>query len=659
MRRSKTAVRIYSNGMLDVRTDYSIPRTEPSRFDLVFPKDHLADVLSKIKFYGNVKVVQPPTFVPNNAQEPRLRIDPNRVSSSIFTDMVGATVSLDIYNDEQVTGRVCGIDVAEEHAAGKTVTKVYVVLFSPDGYRRFGLDSIRHYAFVSDDDQKAITETLDALYGAARPGNNTSVSFSLQGAGKGDGDVDCAVQWVVPNAAHVITYRLLIDRKGRFKVEAWATVHNMTSEAWEDATLSVVSGQPHTFASDGADATKPTRRQVRLVDASADGGEVVETAGLRQVMMASRAPAKRFASGGGELESCAPLCAGDNRYLSLDDATEGASVAEVGEMQVFTSPLPYTVPPKKSAAVFLFSRPIAEAQTVLCYSPGTGKRPRRAFLIKNDTGYNLPKGSVSIYQVGDDDSVWTGEAILEATNKAEERLVVYATDTSVSVASEPLPLKTEVTKIHLVKGTGYSQHRKQAVTTYEVRNSGGEPATVYVDHPRRLAAGSDIEIAPQQDGKSLANGSVRATVTCPAMGGVAVRFVETRVDTETHSLAGGAGVVRLVALSRQRLGHNDAVRDLLRQLSEIEAAKAEVEESVALLPHLREQHARDLSVLNALGDTRDESAQRDRLAKLDAAESKIRAITDTTVPALRKKVADLEKRFSESVLRLDAEWVAG
>src|SRR5690606_31969595 len=78
-------------------------------------------------------------------------------------------------------------------------------------------------------------------------------------------ETEAQIQYTIPVAAWKMRYAIR-SRDGKMTLEGAAIVDNNTDEDWNNFMVSVVTGNPISFATDIADVIVPSRKMVRLVD---------------------------------------------------------------------------------------------------------------------------------------------------------------------------------------------------------------------------------------------------------------------------------------------------------------------------------------------------------------------------------------------------------
>src|SRR5208283_968958 len=73
---------------------------------------------------------------------------------------------------------------------------------------------------------------------------SVSLSFTAQGKRQ------VRVGYVIENPIWKTSYRLVLDKKEKPYLQAWAIVENSTDEDWKDVRMMLVSGRPISFQMD-------------------------------------------------------------------------------------------------------------------------------------------------------------------------------------------------------------------------------------------------------------------------------------------------------------------------------------------------------------------------------------------------------------------------
>jgi len=352
--------------------------------------------------------------------------------------------------------------------------------------------------------RKALASSLEE--GSWKP---VDIAIRLHGS---DGH-DLLVSYVVEMPTWKPAYRLVVGGKGdKPLLQGWAVIDNVTGEDWNDVALSLTSGSPISFLYDLHKPHFVARPRVAVVHGGANvpvahAGVAAAPAPPRAVASAPPAPSRakkksrrRPPRGGGgrpsskamaydmadmeaELEDRVSM--GD---VDLDRIAEGMAASARGEavsgLFRYDVGAPVTVPDRSSTLVSLVNRRI-DGEDVLLYRPQEGgqaaSHPYRAIRFKNDTGFVLQGGPVSIYAAG----AFVGEGIFSRIESDAETYLPYSLETAVAINRHDKHDDHPVRLIRIMDGTIVAEVEKIHTVAYEVLSKSKEESRVYVRFPKR------------------------------------------------------------------------------------------------------------------------------------------------------------------------------
>lgn len=140
---------------------------------------------------------------------------------------------------------------------------------------------------------------------------------------------------------------------------------------------------------------------------------------------------------------------------------------------------PVTIRKNESALVPILQARIPTERVTL-WSP-TQPRPLRALWITNASNLTLDRGSFSIVEDGN----FGGEGLLDPIHPNERRLLSYAADTAVTVATDYSHDTQRVLSFSVVKGVLRQQTSEVSGIEYIVHNAAPDPRSVIVEQPIR------------------------------------------------------------------------------------------------------------------------------------------------------------------------------
>jgi hypothetical protein len=103
--------------------------------------------------------------------------------------------------------------------------------------------------------------------------------------------------------------------------------------------------------------------------------------------------------------------------------------------------------------------------------------------LKNSSGLTLDAGSFTVI----DTNAFAGEGLTTTINPGESRLLSYALDLGVEVATNRDTDRERVERVEIVKGLMRLYRKVVEKKTYTIRNNDAKARTVVVEHPVRAA----------------------------------------------------------------------------------------------------------------------------------------------------------------------------
>ena len=661
-------VTVFSNGIADFRRRFQVPRGREQVISLAYRRDHIGDVLGSLNVFGPVRIIRPPAYRYTNANAPTLVIPPDDAIPGLLRSFSGAKVRVWTRGggDEGLSGTILGLDKLDEVIQERLIKRTYLGLYGADRkLHRLAIDDLTGYRFESDADNAEIAKALSRNYQAIKP-ESTFVDLTLSTLEGATEDAEAIVQGVIPLSAWKMTYRIEAGPDG-YRLEGLAIVDNNTDEDWTNFLVSVVTGEPNTFATDLAVAKTPSRRLVNLVPESALGGfqaaegfPGAKGAGpARSVAagapMATMAPRRMGGYGGGpgdevtydaEFEDSVTV---DSFLIEARAGRDEAEASSVGEFQVFRSKAPVDIPAQSSALVPMFSRELGDARTILIYNEREMPRhPFRAIRLVNDTGLNLNKGSCAVFREG----VFSGLGILDHSKPGEVRLVPHSLELGVIVLKQSDPLGTRLVRIKVADGAMVREVAENLRTTFLLKNKLDEPFTFVLEY-NQLLADSEMSIAgPEVSLREKTPAGLRSEFPlAPGTDPIVVTVEETRLKAHEvylneHTLATFG--------EKDRLIDDPRVVEAMKIQGSIERAKRELARQQAARKAAIDKQSR---VQQLVASARGGGHQANEWMKdLAETEKTIRELDERVIPGLTAELDALHQKIGEALKAIRATW---
>lgn len=456
-------VTLFSNGIGHFRRYYEVNKN--LNISIPFKKNHISDVASSLQVFGKVKLDTPPSFTPLNSGETTLAIDERDVMFSLLTSLSGAEVFVKTSTCEG-SFTLLGVSRLTEKD-----NETLVVMDKGGCIFQFLRREVLSLEFLDKTVQAEIAKSLNKKYQRIKP-DSSFLDLSLSSL---ESKTEAQVQYTVPVAAWKMRYS--IRQKGNsFTLDGAAIIDNNTDEDWDNFKISVVTGNPISFATDIANVLVPYRSMVYLLDGESQGENHAETVvcapkSIGRNMLRTANVSSKYANFG--LEDC------DGAYNQEAAVSPGVESKEVGDFCVFTAKEAISIAANRSAIVQMFSVNLPAAGLVLLYQTKKHEsRMHRAIKFKNETEYSLGRGKTIVY----DDGVFSGECILENTKPGENRILPHCLENGVKVNKKQHRTYTKMSSIRVSKGVAVTENLSSVKTSYIITNKKSESFKVILEY---------------------------------------------------------------------------------------------------------------------------------------------------------------------------------
>lgn len=672
------SVKLYSNGTAVVEKDYQIG--QELKLSIPVKKSDLDDVVSSISVYGNVNLPVPPSYTPVNAQDTKLHISPEKALKDTIVKMAGSKVRIERYAGTTVNGTLSGAHTYEEtNANGMTAERLKIVVLTDAGVVTIDEQHINTIKFTDERDQQEYEKALRKTYQTIKP-DSSFIDLTIVPVGD---EKKATVSYAVPVAAWKNRYQLRF-LKGKAELVGQAVVDNDTDDDWKDSIISVITGEPITFATDLAEIRRPARSRINVVKDTAQGAVTLTDTVNRQVTRGYGGGAKGQPVRLQALTTCdsGPAFPGDDAQ-SLQQLADGtanfndevggawntenysavldpdsyspragqqqAEVRDSGDFSVFTSPTTMNVGSKKSAIIPMFRAELAEAKSVLVYKAASDpKRPFRAVKMKNETLHSLGRGVCEVSEDGD----FQGKCILEGTKPGEEVFLIHAKETGVKIHRDESPVESRRVAIKIKEGAAYCEQSSTGVIAYTVTNNKNEAFDLEIEHPRRLP-NSSVRVQGEVAVAETATGW-RLSVKLAAKAEISVTVTEDSLQQTVYALGnnGPLWLQQNVIAVKNPLMKKPAVLKVLELQGEVEKIGRNIAEVNNSVRTLKDDQERLLKLIPA-GHQEQSNAWKKELGDN---ETTLRDLQRDKLPRYTRDLTQAQDRVREAVADLTASW---
>jgi hypothetical protein len=557
---------------------------------------------------------------------------------------------LTLRTDVAIRGTLVNVERTTTDDGGEVM---HLTVSTAEGLTRVDLADVRDLRFEREALRADLEAALAAL-AASRDGDANVVRLRFEG----EGERRVRVGYVREMPVWKPSYRLVLRDDGRADLQGWAIFDNPTHLDLIDVEIAFVAGRPISFISELFEPVYVERR--RIGPAVADGFAPPVDAGafapqtLRSAMPAPAAPAQADA-----MES-APQLAGAGVSAMAEGVATGTSFSYVVRD-------PVSVGRFESAMIPVLLVDVAAPRMSFHDGDGPGGAPLRAVRLVNDSGLHLAAGPVTLF----DASGFAGAALMDDVPPGESRLLSYAVDLEVQVASQTSSEPESLTAVALRGGLLETVHRLRLRTT--VRVTGGDEARfVVIELPRRN--GYDVVSptpAPVETADALRFGvalagstgadedlpddpGVPTHLTCAPTDDCRLEVVFERTEARTLALSDVAADRLALFLENPSLDADDRavlerVVDLRRRLSDVNAAAADLRARLDAVFRDQERVRQNMSALD-----RNSSLYRRYLSDLEAQEDEVDAIEAALATRTEERRA-LEGELDDLIASLAAD----
>lgn len=673
-------VTLFSNGIGHFRRVYNVPHNKETAFSIPFKRDHIGDVAASLQVFGKVRLIKPPSFTPSNANATALTIDQSDAYNSLLQNLSGARVSI-LFNGcvERKFYTLLGIDTQTQVVNDITTNERFVVLGNGGTMIRRSLQEITDINFEDEGVRTEIEKALKNNFQQIKP-DSTLLDLVLSSTAQSD--EEAIVQYTIPVAAWKMRYAIRQEGDA-FSIEGAAIIDNNTDEDWNNMVVSVVTGNPISFATDIASISVPRRKFVQLVDGTTLGNVDVES-GTMESMCTSGSPMASLASKNASPSTrCRSLgmkmSTANYAGFGMDDAEEmhpinesnylvaaesvGVDTKEVGDFSIFTSKEPITILARKSAVVPMFTVSLTKAGVVLLYKEANhARRPYRTVKFKNETEFSLGKGKTVIYNSG----IFSGECVLDTAKPGENRMLPHCLENGVKVVKESKPVESKCSSINLSEGVGIVEHQYTGVTTYIIENKKDEPFNMALEHVHLLNTDNakveiDFSGAEIKEREKLIDGDgYRVYFELAAKQLITLTVIESSLVSQKTTIGRHFDWVRVnIIETKSPLSKDKQILAVIKAQTAIDQAKSEITEAQDKITELTTQADRIRKNIGAVGkDSGQNTTFATWVSDLDDTEKEIRKVNKDQLPQLNKKLKELQINLVDEIKKVSAIWKA-
>ena len=436
-------------------------------------------------------------------------------------------------------------------------------------------------------------------------------------------------------------------------------MENTGDHDWKDVQLSLVSGRPVSFMMDLYEPLYAVRPMVQLElfaglqpqrhgqDLFANG-RMIAPDGMGGMGGGFGGFGGGFGpgGGGGQTDVAEPTAGASADQERLSDVSRTspstANADEVGELFRYLIDAPVSLSRQQSAMLPIVNEKVA-GEKLAIFNPETDSRhPLSAFYLENSTKLHLMQGPITMFDGGE----YAGDGQIADIEPGAKRLVSYALDLSIEVATESNEPTQRLVMIKIVEGMLHRRDVAERKTTYRIKNSDEKATKILIEQP----FDADWKLISPKEPTEKTRSLYRFAVAIDGGAAKDVSVVEQREDESRFAL-------------------DSLPDDRIEFYFKEDVASDKLKQSLAKLRELRSHVAtaakKTADQLQELGEiSKEQDRIRANMSSLDKSSDLYKRYLQTLggqedkIDTLRAKLPELRNAEAEAVKQL-ADFVAG
>ncbi|HET9220324.1 MAG TPA: hypothetical protein VFR18_25315 [Terriglobia bacterium] len=492
-----TRVLLYKNGMAYVVRSGQI--TAP--VSLTFHPEDMNDILKSFTAWnpdtGSLYSVGYTAGIPSSHMLSRFPFDisgPDTGLGGFLIQVKGADLKLD-HSGRDLQGKLVAVQATDRATAPQTTSSDHrlTVLLRDGSLQTVWLSDVRSIEFVDPQLRDQLRSYLEVL-AAGRQDVTREVSVYPVPA---PGPIQVAYLQQFP--LWKTSYRIDLGAK-ESKIQGWAQIDNPTGEAWENVTVSLLSGAPVSFKMNLYDPLYTNRTTLpvpggqvaapRQYESAVSKSEETPAQAARQASLAdtfemelsNRAPAAAGGRGGGGGRGPVAAAPPPPPPALAPSAVlfQQADSARVEDFYEYKFPFPVRIASRQSALLPFLQKTMNVERLSIFNARTDRSNPRLGARLENNTDIPFEAGPVTFFQ----ETRYAGEAVLDYLPRGEKALISYGIDNEIQISSRAQTQPENTVRLTVSKGVAVLFMESVLTTTYEIRNKGMDRKTLIVEHPR-------------------------------------------------------------------------------------------------------------------------------------------------------------------------------
>lgn len=607
-KRQSNSLTLYNNGIGSFQRTFDVNAgANPTSIKLKVPVTAKGDLISSLRILGNKVTVVEPVSWPQESSSP-LSISSDNVLLSLLSGLAGRKISIvkTTHGQPNLEGILIGTNTVNKQIGAGNSTAIIpessVSVLSNGQVLTMSLSEVKGYTFAEPEVQAEINKALTQA--SLKLQKDTTV-FSVGVVSKEKDSKETqqvTLQYSMPFPSWQPTYRLSLFGENLCAFEGVAKIDYVGEDDLPDCQITLVVGDPDTFATDLANPVIPRRNTINLAKTYVDGGYSLEEGVRLQSAPAVPASASRYSmksavrAGGYPTDDSTSLqqCAagvGNSFGMELESANAPqTTTAEIGDYSTWTTKSPLTLRAKQSCLIPLFNEEVKNHEPTLYYNSSVNaSRPKSGIQFTNKLPQSLGKGVCSIYQ----DNELIGTAVLNSVKSGNTIIMTYATENSVKVQNKVIRSETKLYSLVVKDGVSTLKRRSYSATVYTFDNTRDQAFSLTMDHTS-LLYGSDLTCTVGSD-------KIEQTESLQTGGRYKFPLVAGRTEVKIEETT--------VHSSETILGESQSLEQFLIILQEVPEEGLKANKTIQAIVDIQKQLAAEARNVNSLTEENTQLSQ--------------------------------------------------
>jgi hypothetical protein len=568
----------------------------------------------------------------------------------ILDQMKGSEISVTI-GQTKLNGRLLSIEKrTEKTEGGGVIERFRIGVLLPEGkVKNYDLSDVTELQFANPNLQKEMEKYLEVLFSRHRR-DEKQVQILSSGSGKRD----LFVSYVQEQPVWKVSYRIVMDKKGKPLLQAWAIVDNVSAEDWDNVELALVSGLPVSFVQNLYDPIFMRRPEIKVEREAAAGPVVAEAGRISESLQAKTAPGetlRREEARRMSAPASKPMAPSrPDLYSDMERQAVQAVGQEAGALFVYNIREPVTIKRDRSALLPIANSRI-EGERVAVYNESVRREnPMEAIRIKNTTGLTLEGGPVTVIE----ENTYAGEALISTLKPDEERYVSYAVDLGTRADVRRDKSMEHIYRITIANGILRRHIKLRDTKTYNLQNIEDQAKTVIIEHPRRQGDWKLVDtLPPREETPSYYRFEIKLGPKKDKPERSEFTVAEETTKLTDYMLIEGIGTDEIAFFLQQRL-IDDKTRAFLEQIAAVRSGIGEMKRKLEDLQNEQKSIFTDQDRLRrnlqSLGQSEDERNLRSRIVRqLNQQEDRIETM-NRSIKDLQAQIAARQEELGRLVM---------